>query len=208
MAKKQQYSLSPSEQIVLHGDTFSTTNCVNRILLPSGQKVSVKRLAVEALAYGFLKSHALGTIELQVHDENSVIVMPRARTLPWPEFCFEREIHDIAGRLVARRRNTVLGTVFDWLETETFSGWHAAVVYVWQGLQERGLVTLKHKGLNRLVPRCAYTEGIKPVLDAWPADMVKQDLEHCKSEYKELLRPVKRQADEAMETLTEYIDLG
>ncbi|MES9938220.1 MAG: hypothetical protein ABW153_17380 [Sedimenticola sp.] len=185
--------LTPSEQLLLHGEEFATKGLVGNVRLPQGGKVAADKIGELLLANVFLTIEQAGGIELLVEEQKRLFGLMKSDTLfvkratgktAWPVPSAESLIHGLA----RSEPVPVADILYDWLAESHGMPWNLAVTKIEECLVQRGLLLEEaHKLLGKTMSR-SYRMDPGTLAALPPADLAttRQRLEDCRTQRPDL----------------------
>lgn len=192
-------ALTASEQIFLQGEKFAEkANLLNKYkVMSSGQDVSLKDLAMKAVAAAFLASERAGAIRLEVRQVKgflglgkvSVIFAEPLKPVDFPAGSLESKIFDLATEFKDKKeKNEVWLLVYTWLRLDASSPWQVATRFIQAGLGERQLLDVIQEKKLKIFTTTHYElpEATRALAAELPTEPVQQLLGNCRDYRPEL----------------------
>ncbi|MET0102979.1 MAG: hypothetical protein ABW078_14695 [Sedimenticola sp.] len=185
--------LTPSEQLLLHGEEFATKGLVGNVRLPQGGKVAADKIGELLLANVFLTIEQAGGIELLVEEQKRLFGLMKSDTLfvkraaggtAWPVPSAESLIHGLA----RPEPVPVADIIHDWLGESHGMPWNLAVTRIEECLAQRGLLQAEaHKLLGKTMSTSySMDPGTLATLPTADLAATRQHLDDCRTQRPDL----------------------
>lgn len=211
--------LSPSELVLLNGDNFANKVMMGNFkLLHTDASVSYSQLGQAMLATAVLAAEAAGNLKFEIRQEKAMFGLRKVKNLyaaptqapvEWPEFSLEAQLPHIA-ELYKKddERHEVSNLIHSWLRQDSSSPWQSSIEMVQSGLAERGLLDATEETRLKVFTKTNYSlpASTASLAAEQSIEPVKQLLEDCENNRKEIWDLLVKQIKSAIKARTEQDD--
>lgn len=212
--------LSPSELVLLNGDQFAKKVMLGNIqLLHSDTSVSISQLGEAILIAAVLAAESAGNFQLEIRTTKAMFGMRKVKILcgmptfspnEWPEYCLEAQLPQIAERLENEgESHQISDLIYIWLRQDSSSPWQSTIEMVKSGLAERGLLDAAEQTRLKVFTVVNYSlpESTAALASQIPIDPVRELLNNCENNRKDIWELLKKENKRAIKQRTEQDDM-
>jgi hypothetical protein len=211
--------LSPSEHVLLNGEQFAKKVMMGNIkLLHTEASVSISQLGQAILAAAVLAAEAAGNLQLEIRQEKAMFGLRKVKKLyanptqspvEWPQYSLEAQLPPIAERFKNDQdSHEVSNLIYAWVRQDSSFPWQSTIEMVQSGLAERGLLDTSEETKLKVFTVTNYTlpETTASLAAEQPVEPIKQILEDCENNRREIWDLLLKQFKSAIKARTEQDD--
>ena len=213
------HPISPSELVLLNGDQFAKKVMMGNIkLLHTEASVSVSQLGQAILTAAVLAAEAAGNLQLEVRQGKALFGLRKVKNLyanptstpvEWPKYSLEAQLPPIAERFMNdQESHEVSNLIYSWLRQDSSSPWQSTIKMVQSGLAERDLLDTSEETKLKVFTKVNYSlpESTASLAAQQPIEPVKQLLENCENDRREIWDLLVKEFKSAIKARTEQDD--